>query len=105
MQPNRAAALLFSRQEAHAILRPRLGHVSACCELVGRIQLWPEEPTFKRKTGRSESDQKRRFGDIRVTSALPHKADINPRDCHVRFVPNPDIRLDSDERPGMTQGC
>jgi hypothetical protein len=50
VQSNGAATLLFSR---HAILRPRSGRVRARCELVGRSQLWPEEPTFKRKTGRS----------------------------------------------------
>src|SRR6266851_9413108 len=52
VQPSGAAALLFSRQEAHAILRPRSGRIRARCELVGRSQLWPEELTFKRKTGR-----------------------------------------------------
>jgi hypothetical protein len=52
VQP-KGAALLFGRQEEHAILRPRSGRVRACCELVGRTQLWVEEPTFKRKTGRS----------------------------------------------------
>ncbi len=57
VQPSGAAALLFSRQEAHAILRPRSGRIRARCELVGRSQLWPEELTFKRKTGRSESGQ------------------------------------------------
>jgi len=49
VQPNGAAALLFSRQEAYAILRPRSGRVRARCELVGRRQLWPKEPTFKRE--------------------------------------------------------
>src|SRR5260370_41885956 len=53
VQPSGAEALLFSRQEAHAILRPRSGRIRARCELVGRSQLWPEELTFKRKTGRS----------------------------------------------------
>jgi hypothetical protein len=43
----------------HAILRPGSGRVRARRELVGRSQLWPEEPTFKRKTGRSESGQTR----------------------------------------------
>src|SRR5450631_4460751 len=52
VQPSGAAALLFSRQEAHAILRPRSGRIRARCELVGRSQLWPEELTFNRKTGR-----------------------------------------------------
>jgi hypothetical protein len=61
VQPNGTAALLFSRQEAHAILRPRSGRVRARCELVGRRQLWPEQPTFKRKTGRSESGHSRHF--------------------------------------------
>jgi hypothetical protein len=55
MQPSDAAALLFSRHEAHAILRPRSGRIRARCELVGRSQLWPEELTFKRTTGRSKS--------------------------------------------------
>ena len=55
VQPSGAAALLFGRQEAHAILRPRSGRIRARCELVGPSQLWPEELTFKRKTGRSES--------------------------------------------------
>ena len=91
MQPNGAAALLFSRQEAHAILRPRSGRVRARCELVGRSQLWPEELTFKRKTGRSESGHSRRFGYVRVTSALPLIADLRQKDRHVRKVPTADI--------------
>jgi len=70
VQPSGAAALLFSRQEAHAIL-PRSGRIRARCELVGRSQLWPEELTFKRKTGRSESGQKRRFDRAPITSGLP----------------------------------
>jgi hypothetical protein len=53
VQPSGAAALLVSRQEAHAILRLRSGRIRSRCELVGRSQLWPEELTFKRKTGRS----------------------------------------------------
>jgi len=48
VQPSGTAALLFSRQEAHAILRRRSGHIRARCDLVGRSQLWPEELTFKR---------------------------------------------------------
>src|ERR1700737_4237676 len=55
VQPNCAAALLFSQQEAHAILPPRSGCVRARCELFGRSQLWPKKPTFKRKTGRSDN--------------------------------------------------
>ena len=61
VQPSGAAALLFSRQEAHAILRPRSGRIRARCELVGRSQLWPEDLTFKRKTGRSESGSNASF--------------------------------------------
>jgi hypothetical protein len=76
VQPSGASALLFSRQEAHAILRPRSGRIRARCELVGRSQLWPEELTFKRKTGRSESDQKRRFDNRPFTSGLPRKSDV-----------------------------
>jgi hypothetical protein len=87
VQPRGAAALLFSRQEAHAILRPRSGRIRARCELVGLSQLWPEELTFKRKTGRSESGQSRRFGDVRVTSALPPRTDIHCKGRHVRNVP------------------
>jgi hypothetical protein len=60
---SRAARQLssLSRQEAHAILRPRSGRTRARCELVGRSQLWPEELTFKRKTGRSELGPTRKF--------------------------------------------
>src|SRR5258705_13992491 len=91
VQQNGAAALLFSRQEAHAILRPRSGRVRARCELVGRSQLWPEEPTFKRTTGRSESGHSRRFGYVRVTSALPLIADLRQKDRHVRNVPTTEV--------------
>ena len=35
--------------------------------------------------------QKRTSGHVRVMSALPPKADIAERECHVRFVPEPDI--------------
>jgi len=76
VQPNGAAALLFSRQEAHAILRPKSGRVRARCELVGRSQLWPEQPTFKRKTGRPESGQKPKSWHLKVTSALVRTADM-----------------------------
>jgi hypothetical protein len=31
--------------------------------------------------------QKRKWQRFQVMSALPHKADINARDCDVRFVP------------------
>jgi hypothetical protein len=72
VQPSGAAALLFSRQEAHAILRPRSGRIRARCELVGRSQLWPEELTFKRKTGRSESGQSRQFRDVRAERLAPN---------------------------------
>jgi hypothetical protein len=83
VQPNCAAALLFSQQEARAILPPRSGRVRARCELFGRSQLWPQKPTFKRKTGRSESGQKRRFGRRPITSGLPPTADIlsSPSGC------------------------
>jgi hypothetical protein len=42
-----------------------------------------------------------RFGSkadmhVRVVSALPPKADIAERECHVRFVPKADMRVDSD---------
>jgi len=87
VQPSGAAALLFSRREAHAILRPRSGRIRARCELVGRSQLRPEELTFKRKTGRSESGQKRRFECRPVTSGLPRSADIRRVRRHVSKVP------------------
>ena len=74
VQPSGAAALLFSRQEAHAILRPRSGRIRARCELV---ELWPEELTFKRKTGRSVLGQSRRFDRLPDTSGLPRSTDIN----------------------------
>jgi len=53
----------------------------------------------------SELGQNRKCRRLHGMSVLPPRADIvwTPRD--VRKVPNPDIRLDSDERPGMTQGC
>jgi hypothetical protein len=35
----------------------------------------------------SELGQKRKWRRFQVMSALPHKADINARDCDVRFVP------------------
>jgi hypothetical protein len=35
----------------------------------------------------SELGQNRKCRRFDVTSALPHKADINCRDCQVRFVP------------------
>ena len=35
--------------------------------------------------------QKQTFGNVRLMSALPPKADIAERDWHVRFVPNADI--------------
>ena len=36
--------------------------------------------------------QKRKWRRFQVMSALPHKADINARDCDVRFVPKTDIQ-------------
>jgi len=33
----------------------------------------------------------RLFGHIRTMSALPPKADIADRECHVRFVPTTDL--------------
>src|SRR6267142_1135334 len=93
VQPSGAAVLLFSRQEAHAILRPGSGRIRARCELVGRSQLWPEELTFKRKTGRSESGQKRRFDNRPVTSGLPPTSDFADSASHVGFVPIPDMSL------------
>jgi hypothetical protein len=35
----------------------------------------------------SELGQKRKWRRFQVMSALPHKADIDARDCDVRFVP------------------
>jgi len=35
--------------------------------------------------------QKRKWRRFQVMSALPHKADIDARDCDVRFVPRTDI--------------
>src|SRR5260370_33610612 len=87
VQPSGAAALLFSRQEAHAILRPRSGRIRARCELVGRSQLWPEEPTFNRKTGRAESGQKRPVESRPVTSGPPRSADICKVPLHLCKVP------------------
>jgi hypothetical protein len=63
-EPNGAAlstSVPFSRQEAHAILLPRSG----------RVRAWPEEPTFERKTGRSESGHSRHFDPASLTSGLP----------------------------------
>jgi len=37
--------------------------------------------------------QKRRFGDVRVTSALPLKADIHRKGRHVSNVPGTDMQL------------
>src|SRR5260370_13305590 len=39
----------------------------------------------------SLSGQSRKYRRFHVMSALPHKADINFRDCDVRFVPIADI--------------
>ncbi len=39
----------------------------------------------------SEMGQKRRFGDVRVTSALPLKADIHRTGRHVSNVPQADF--------------
>src|SRR3979490_288678 len=87
VQPSGAAALLFSRQEAHAILRPRSGRIRARCELVGRSQLWPEELTFKRQTGRSESGQSRRFTQSQPLPVSPRTTDIIRAARLVRKVP------------------
>jgi hypothetical protein len=35
--------------------------------------------------------QNRKYRCFHVMSALPHKADINCRDCDVRFVPLPEV--------------
>jgi hypothetical protein len=87
VQPSGAAALLFSRQEAHAILRPRSGRIRARCELVGRSQLWLEELTFKRKTGRSESGQSLPKWAVHVTSAFHPLATEQWTLLEVWFVP------------------
>jgi hypothetical protein len=34
-------------------------------------------------------------------SALPHKADIDARDCDVRFVPNPEVPTALDDLVGV----
>jgi hypothetical protein len=39
--------------------------------------------------------QKRTLKRLQPMSALPPKADIAQRDCHVRFVPKADIALQS----------
>jgi len=39
------------------------------------------------------SGQKRRFGDVRATSALPPKTDIHREGRHVSNVPRADIRV------------
>ncbi len=77
VQPSGTAALLFSRQEAHAILRPRSGRIRARCDLVGRSQLWPEELTFKRKTGRSESGQADQYGFFTPNHDRPRRSVIS----------------------------
>jgi hypothetical protein len=42
----------------------------------------------------SASGQKRRFGDVRATSALPPKADIQRKGRHVSNVPKPEVPAD-----------
>jgi hypothetical protein len=39
----------------------------------------------------SQLGQKRRFGDVRVTSVLPLKADIHRKSRHVSKVPTVDV--------------
>src|ERR1700737_3327647 len=87
VQPNCAAALLFSQQEAHAILPPRSGCVRARCELFGRSQLWPKKPTFKQKTGRSESGQFQKSARAKAMSAFPPFATRQRTSLEVRLVP------------------
>ena len=50
-----------------------------------------------RRRCRRESSlgQKRKWRRFQVMSALPHKADIDARDCDVRFVPIPDLALNA----------
>ena len=45
----------------------------------------------KRRSVMSALGQKRTLGHLRAMSALPPKADIAERHCHVRFVPEADI--------------
>ncbi len=47
--------------------------------------------------------QKQRSGDVRVTSALPLKADIHRKDRHVSKVPALDIVVPSVEGRDPTQ--
>jgi hypothetical protein len=41
----------------------------------------------------SEVGQKRKWRRFQVMSALPQKADIDARDCDVRFVPMADMQM------------
>jgi hypothetical protein len=50
----------------------------------------------------SEMGQKRRFGDVRVTSASPPKADIHREVRHVRLVPKIGIGGALQLRPSHT---
>src|SRR5882762_3015060 len=42
---------------------------------------------FRARTFSRSQGQKRKWRRFQVMSALPHKADIDARDCDVRFVP------------------
>src|SRR6266404_807473 len=47
----------------------------------------------KSDTAMTALGQKRRSGDVRVTSALPLKGDIHGKVRHVSKVPNPDVAV------------
>src|SRR5258706_14001301 len=49
-----------------------------------------QKPTFRLVDRMSAMGQKRRLGDVRVTSASPPKADIHREVWHVRLVPKGD---------------
>ena len=49
--------------------------------------------------------QKQISGHVRVTSALPPKADIGSQPCDVRFVPKADIRPGQKELSGDNYSC
>jgi hypothetical protein len=56
-------------------------------------KLWPNRRSATRARGviTSELGQKRKWRRFQVMSALPQKADIDARDCDVRFVPSPEV--------------
>ena len=57
--------------------------------------LCPRTRTLLDAGGTSHLCQKRKCRRFQVMSALPHKADIDARDCDVRFVPLTEVRYAS----------